>query len=513
MPSITAFSPTTLSAGTNQILTIQGSGFGSSPGLVLFDSPNDGQGGAFALVGGAAILSWSDTQITVNVTNAGTGRIGVQNSSGQTSFSANNLLVTYAVISLFDPSVGSFVNGRLIDDLADGNGGYTMLLSSSTANNGASLANNSAALQAVERVVETWQSQSNYAIYAGESCGTTSVQTPSIDGVNVISFDNNAYDLSAEVGADVTGIAFSVYSKCSSSEFEIVEIDIILRRGGNPSNFNWHYGTGAPSGNTVSFEAILLHEIGHAAQLDHVNDNTQSMYYISNSASPVTSLGSSDLAGAAYIQSLAMGYNPPLINCGGDFNSPRPYQGYLPDEDCSVALPVTYLFFEAKRQGQQVLLDWATASEENNARFVVERSGDARQFQPIATIAGHGNSQVRQDYRLTDTSPLDGINYYRLAQIDYDGSMTYSDIRSVRFDKAASSLQLFPNPVQQQLNVRVESSPQDRIWQLLDASGRLVKTGQIAATTDQISIPLNELPSAVYWWKLTGESPQRLVKK
>lgn len=99
-------------------------------------------------------------------------------------------------------------------------------------------------------------------------------------------------------------------------------------------------------------------------------------------------------------------------------------------------LPIELLRFEAVEDGAIVQTAWATSSESNNAFFTVERSADARTFQPIGKVDGAGNSHTTLHYAFTDQKPLYGISYYRLKQTDFDGLFTFSDIRAVSFSES-----------------------------------------------------------------------------
>jgi hypothetical protein len=109
-------------------------------------------------------------------------------------------------------------------------------------------------------------------------------------------------------------------------------------------------------------------------------------------------------------------------------------------------LPVHLLYFTATaQQNRTVLVSWATATEEKNAYFIIERSKDGKNFEPIGSIDGNGNSQQKISYEYTDLYPEAGTSYYRLRQVDYDGTAAYSEIKAVSFISAAS-ISIYPNP-------------------------------------------------------------------
>lgn len=108
--------------------------------------------------------------------------------------------------------------------------------------------------------------------------------------------------------------------------------------------------------------------------------------------------------------------------------------------------PVEILSFEAENSGKSTKLKWITAWEENNAGFEVQKSRDAKHFVSIASLNGTGSSDEATTYEFTDQSPFNGINYYRLKQIDFDGSITFSDLVEVRINRNASKLNIYPNP-------------------------------------------------------------------
>ena len=98
--------------------------------------------------------------------------------------------------------------------------------------------------------------------------------------------------------------------------------------------------------------------------------------------------------------------------------------------------------------GELVQLKWATASEIGNDYFEVERSKDARIWEPMERIKGAGTVNSNQHYAATDTDPLTGATYYRLKIVEFSGHTDYSVIRSVSChrQKLTSSIPI-PPPV------------------------------------------------------------------
>ncbi len=106
-------------------------------------------------------------------------------------------------------------------------------------------------------------------------------------------------------------------------------------------------------------------------------------------------------------------------------------------------LPIELLSFEANYQeGQGVLTDWVTASEMNNHYFVLQRSNNAIDFEDLTRIEGAGNSNSILTYSYLDKYPYPGTSYYRLKQVDFNGTISYSEVRSVEFLIG----QPYPNP-------------------------------------------------------------------
>lgn len=113
------------------------------------------------------------------------------------------------------------------------------------------------------------------------------------------------------------------------------------------------------------------------------------------------------------------------------------------------ALPVTMAYFNAAKEGNTANLTWATTEEMNNTGFEIQRSADARKWQAIGFVENQtadGNSKNLLTYDFADAAPLAGTNYYRLKQIDADGSYAYSSIAAVRFE-GKNALSVYPNPV------------------------------------------------------------------
>ena len=116
-------------------------------------------------------------------------------------------------------------------------------------------------------------------------------------------------------------------------------------------------------------------------------------------------------------------------------------------------LPVELIDFTARAiNNEKVQLAWQTASEINNDYFEVQRSRDGIDFITIEEVSGAGSSDVIQYYQTEDQSPYDGLNYYRLKQVDFDGTFDYSEIKVVDISTMDIPLSVYPNPSSGDIN-------------------------------------------------------------
>lgn len=115
-------------------------------------------------------------------------------------------------------------------------------------------------------------------------------------------------------------------------------------------------------------------------------------------------------------------------------------------------LPVKLIHFSGKMEAQSVVLSWETGTEEGNAGFVVERSADARIFDSLGFVAAR--KATAGHYAFKDDQPLEGASYYRLRQLDLNGTTTYSHTLMMRIAAAEKGASLLTNnPVGDQLKV------------------------------------------------------------
>jgi len=122
---------------------------------------------------------------------------------------------------------------------------------------------------------------------------------------------------------------------------------------------------------------------------------------------------------------------------------------------CTNILPVSFLKVSASSVAQGVLVKWTTASETNNEYFVVQRSKDGIHFETISgEIQGAGNSFTATNYSFVDTKPNEGINYYKIKQVDFNGTSDYSKIVAVNLGSDKVIL-IAPNPSKGEFTIKV----------------------------------------------------------
>jgi hypothetical protein len=153
------------------------------------------------------------------------------------------------------------------------------------------------------------------------------------------------------------------------------------------------------------------------------------------------------------------------------------------DKNGSNPLPVKLLFFKAFTGANSVQLKWATASERNSEYFVIEKSRDGRDFQEVGRVPSAGNTIARVDYDFLDEDVLLGRNYYRLKQVDFDGSYEYFNITFADTD-GKRAVSLYPNPVQHtriQFKLNFASDEQSHA-KIYNSTGVLVSSFSFSGT-------------------------------
>lgn len=513
MPAISDISPLTTTAGTGNTVTIAGSGFGATIGTVFFDNADDGQGNTYVGTSTAHISSWSDTQIVTKVpTNSGTGKVIVQASGPVSSApSTQTLTILYGVRNTAVTALA-----YMIDQGTTGDGGYHFHIGTSTSNGGVNMKTEPGAMTAVERAMQTIHNTANIPLYAGENCPSTSIQTPGIDNINLLSFDSDAYNVASVHGANVIGVTITNYTLCSVSGWEVVNIDVIFRR---PGGVNWHFGAGNPGGSQTDFESLVLHEMGHAFSLTHINNTSAPMYYFINAGTTRRAfLAGADFDGAQFAHNSSLSYNPPIIPCGAPFNAARQYGAYVEAQDCSQlqVLPIELVDLEGRPDESGVLLLWKTASEFHNEYFDVEHSTDGRTFRAFTRVQGAGTTSEPQQYRAYHGWPLSGVNYYRLAQYDYDGTHTYSEIISVEYEGKTAQALITPNPVDgHELSLWYNSPGEIRLaLQVIALDGKICteRYQEVLPGNQHISLPVDGLNAGLYLLRIRNGNGTQVLR-
>lgn len=170
----------------------------------------------------------------------------------------------------------------------------------------------------------------------------------------------------------------------------------------------------------------------------------------------------------------------------------------------ATVLPVELVSFTAKKTDKSVQLDWQTATEQNNEKFVVERSTNALDYKPIAEVRGAGTTQLPQSYTFTDEKPHSGINYYRLRQLDYNGAESFSPVVSVDFGKSGR-ITIAPSPAIDRVRILLEEAYKtDAHWNIFDSAGREVLSGTLEAESAEYELDVNALPEGMYTFRLVA---------
>jgi hypothetical protein len=589
--TITSFSPDTVHAGaindaTNNILTINGSGFGNSPSgsaaVDFKDANSDNTTPDYEVAYNSPyIISWADTKIVLNVPDrAATGKFAVVLNDGTTITSSTDLQVFFAVLDAeFNAGSGSkdvVREPRLMN--ANGSGGYTIQYSTSTAGGGKDFTA-SPAKQTFERALATWKEIVGANLIVGTP---TSVQKVDDDNINVVMFDNDNTGV-AKMADGVLESTYSWFSACTQGlqvlTGQKTGFDILIRNEAVSTGhvISFEDGPCFPAIGTYDLEMIILHELGHALNLAHINDDYQDggggyptinpsklMHYAILDYVDRRSPDASAYQGALYTIT-------PQHNTYGSCGLYPNEMSLLPsmaiaNDECPSTFPstelqkntiVTFDLIHATSNKfvdpsfEQVNCKNTGTSITNNAYYAfltgteTTVSLDIKNYTTVPTDLASCNSQsVRmalydvqscpegqnypQPIACTTFGTNGNINITGLQQnhkylLYFDGIRNTKASFDIIFDSdsssqgSATSVVLFPNPVTTtNLNVRIENtSGAFYEYALFDAVGKLLLTGNIPVTlpTQTFTIGMKNVAAGVYFLRLADEHGKTIVKK
>jgi hypothetical protein len=191
-------------------------------------------------------------------------------------------------------------------------------------------------------------------------------------------------------------------------------------------------------------------------------------------------------------------------------------------EDFEMDLPVELLNFTAERLSpSEVNLNWQTASELNNSGFFVERMlENENSFTSIAWLDGFGTTSEVTHYNYVDNNAYTGVSYYRLRQVDFDGTESFSEVRAVtgREHNIMSDVDIFPIPVKDDLNIRFGKLPEgvtSAQVRIVDLTGRVLFNSELALQSYQVLKieAISDWPPAMYLLSLKMNNGDSLIEK
>jgi hypothetical protein len=179
----------------------------------------------------------------------------------------------------------------------------------------------------------------------------------------------------------------------------------------------------------------------------------------------------------------------------------------------SSTLPIELLDFYGEAKDNKHHLAWQTASEHQNKQFELERCDGIEGFERIATIAGKINSTVFNSYTFVDEFPLKGLNYYRLKQVDVDGSFKYSKIIVVNMERRLNTSVVYPNPsCDGRFTLASEQVLEDGVY-IYSSDLKLIK--KVNDVSNILNVSLTELTDGVYYliYNLKGKQTIKQIQK
>jgi hypothetical protein len=162
-------------------------------------------------------------------------------------------------------------------------------------------------------------------------------------------------------------------------------------------------------------------------------------------------------------------------------------------------LPVHFILFNARCEGNKVLITWKTAQEQNSSHFNIERSVDGIHWTVTGNLPAANNSSTERSYSFTDNNPLQN-GYYRISEYDLDGRSQYTSILRSSCN-ATDIFSLWPNPIHDLIFINIVTANESHATiKIFDSKGALVKKQQatVLQGSNQLNVDMRSLVNGIY---------------
>jgi len=178
-------------------------------------------------------------------------------------------------------------------------------------------------------------------------------------------------------------------------------------------------------------------------------------------------------------------------------------------------LPVNLLDFTVSPKGADALLKWSTSQEINSRNFTIQSSNDAQHWNDIGTVSAMGNSSTQTNYSFIDAGVMNSgksIVYYRLAETDIDGKMTYSNIVQLKINNTDKwNVQLYSNPIHDKVKLMLTGIQGSAVISINNINGQSLYETQIQNQNGFMTLPVN-LRGGIYLLVVRTNNEVKTIK-
>jgi len=180
-----------------------------------------------------------------------------------------------------------------------------------------------------------------------------------------------------------------------------------------------------------------------------------------------------------------------------------------------IGLPVKLEEYKVAKRQTDVVVNWKTSGEMDVKYFSVEYSLDGIQFVSLKNMESKGKGGNGAEYKFIHTTPVKGIQYYRLVEYNLDGSKTYFSTRSVSFDGILNLVQVLPNRVHDKVTAYVVQGLYQQV-QLMDNTGRTLYVKDLSSQSTELNLGMKSYAAGIYYLRFIGKNTvitKRFVKE